>query len=199
MTHLRATTVSQLHQVSSRSNRRTWQLPAPMQRPCAYGKRSRSIQRARHPKSASVGLLAFVHLKTGDGGSALCGETCIRERISVEAEMARPLVSPRIKDPNFFAAAGINPSGVVGLVPIARDAAQRVVRCILGTAFRQRNNVVDVVGRTGDNLRRPAIFASRLGAFRDQQPIGTTDHSRGGRTPPGRDYFSPFGPPAPGL
>ena len=62
------------------------------------------------------------------------------------------------------------------LVPVAGDAAERVVRPLIRPIVGARLDVLDVERDSRDHLRRTAILASRRGAFLDKLPLGPRDH-----------------------
>ncbi len=95
------------------------------------------------------------------------------------------MVATWIEEWEFAASLGINASNVIGLVPVAGDATKGKIHHVVAAAARGWHNVLDVVGRTGDDLRCATVFASGAGALLDDNSGRARDHSGG-------DGFSQF-------
>ena len=91
--------------------------------------------------------------------------------------MPIPPVLPRIEQRHLFCRDRIKSGDMSGFVSIARNAGQSIIAWIIRTATNQRNDVLYVISPTGNDLRSPAIFATRLSPFRDEHPFQLRRHS----------------------
>jgi hypothetical protein len=122
----------------------------------------------------------FSLIRQSNQASLFCGRPLGPAIESKRGGSRRPsnetLVGPvtRMKEGEFLRSLQVESGRVVGFVPVAGHATQRQIREIVAAALRGGDDVLDVIGRASDDLRRSTILATGVRALRHEHPDRTT-------------------------
>lgn len=128
------------------------------------------------PKSTGFDLLFLVHAQPRNGGPPSRSNPLNAKRASRESKMPLPSITAGIEKRNLIAGLGVGSGDVPRFVSVAGDAAQRVIGKSIETFPRGWNDVLDMIGRSGNHLRRAAILATGPSALLNQNSVRTAWH-----------------------